>query len=42
MFIEVNGVNEPDYATLAIAFFASIDSYKRAAAVWNGGVDQAC
>ncbi|MCP9969071.1 hypothetical protein [Actinomadura madurae] len=34
-FIDVTGVEEPDYAALADAFFAGVDSHERAAAVWN-------
>jgi hypothetical protein len=34
-FIEVAGVDEPDYAALADAFFSGVDSHERAAAVWN-------
>ena len=34
-FVEVAGVDEPDYAALADAFFAGVDSHKRAAPVWN-------
>ncbi|TDC49951.1 hypothetical protein E1281_22640 [Actinomadura sp. KC345] len=34
-FVEVAGVDEPDYAALADAFFAGVDSHERAAAVWN-------
>lgn len=39
-FIEVIGVNEPDYAALADAFFAGVDSHEQAAAVWNAHLDQ--
>jgi hypothetical protein len=38
--IEVTGVNEPDYSTLADAFFAGVDSHEQAAAVWNAHLDQ--
>ncbi|GAA4603372.1 hypothetical protein GCM10023195_11120 [Actinoallomurus liliacearum] len=34
-FIEVTDVVEPDYAGLADAFFAGVDSHEQAAAVWN-------
>jgi hypothetical protein len=34
-FIEVTGVDEPDYAALADSFFSGVDSHERAAAVWN-------
>ncbi|TDC85585.1 hypothetical protein [Actinomadura sp. 7K507] len=34
-FMEVVGVDDPDYAALADAFFAGVDSHERAAAVWN-------
>jgi len=39
-FIEVTGVNEPDYGALADAFFAGVDSHEQAAAVWNAHLDQ--
>lgn len=39
-FIEVIGVNEPDYTALADAFFAGVDSHEQAAAVWNAHLDQ--
>jgi len=38
-FIEVAGVNEPDYGALADAFFAGVDSHEQAAAVWNAHLD---
>ncbi|GAA2097270.1 hypothetical protein [Actinomadura alba] len=34
-FIEVTGVDEPDYAALADSFFSGVDSHEPAAAVWN-------
>ena len=34
-FVEVTGIDEPDHAALADAFFAGVDSHERAAAVWN-------
>ncbi|GAB3481117.1 hypothetical protein [Amycolatopsis cihanbeyliensis] len=34
-FLEVAGVGEPDYDSLADAFFAGADSHEEAAAVWN-------
>lgn len=34
-FIEVAGVDVPDYTALADAFFSGVDSHERAAAVWN-------
>lgn len=40
-FIEVTGVDEPDYGALADAFFAGVDSHEQAAAVWNAHLDQA-
>ena len=39
-FIEVIGVDEPDYATLGEAFFAGVDSHESAAAVCNAHLDQ--
>ena len=39
-FIEVTGVDEPDYGALADAFFAGVDSHEQAAAVWNAHLDQ--
>jgi hypothetical protein len=39
-FIEVTGVDEPDYGGLADAFFAGVDSHGQAAAVWNAHLDQ--
>jgi len=39
-FIEVTGVNEPDYGALADAFLAGVDSHEQAAAVWNAHLDQ--
>ncbi len=38
-FIQVIGVNEPDYAALADAFFAGVDSHEAAAAVWSAHLD---
>ncbi|MFI0369595.1 hypothetical protein ACH35V_17105 [Actinomadura sp. 1N219] len=34
-FIDVMGMDEPDYAALADAFFAGVDSHEQAAATWN-------
>ncbi|MFD0687836.1 hypothetical protein [Actinomadura fibrosa] len=34
-FIDVTGVDSPDYATLADHFFSGVDSHERAAEVWN-------
>jgi hypothetical protein len=39
-FIEVIGVDKPDYAALGEAFFAGVDSHEPAAAVWNAHLDQ--
>lgn len=39
-FIEVTGVDEPDYKALADDFFAGVDSHEQAAAVWNAHLDQ--
>ena len=39
-FIEVIGVDEPDYAALGEAFFAGAGSHEPAAAVWNAHLDQ--
>lgn len=34
-FVEVTGVDDPDFAALADAFFAGVDSHEKAAEVWN-------
>ncbi|TDB88178.1 hypothetical protein E1264_12315 [Actinomadura sp. KC216] len=34
-FIDVVGVDEPDFAALADAFFAGVDSHEQAAATWD-------
>ncbi|WP_205718180.1 hypothetical protein, partial [Actinomadura soli] len=34
-FVDVVGVDEPDYAALADAFFDGVDSHEQAAAAWN-------
>ncbi|MFI0412192.1 hypothetical protein [Actinomadura sp. 3N508] len=34
-FMDVVGFDEPDYAALADAFFAGVDSHEQAAATWN-------
>jgi hypothetical protein len=34
-FIDVTGVDGPDYAALADFFFSGVDSHEQAAAVWN-------
>jgi hypothetical protein len=34
-FVEVTGLDEPDYAALADSFFSGVDSHEQAAAVWN-------
>jgi hypothetical protein len=39
-FINVAGADELDYAALAAAFFAGVDSHEQAAAVWNAHLDQ--
>jgi len=39
-FVEVIGVNEPDYGAFADAFFVGVDSHEQAAAVWNAHLDQ--
>ncbi|OLT38027.1 hypothetical protein BJF79_28130 [Actinomadura sp. CNU-125] len=40
-FLEVTGVDDPDLAPLADAFFSGVDSHEKAAAVWDAHlVDQ--
>ncbi|MCW3820202.1 hypothetical protein ONA91_37810 [Micromonospora sp. DR5-3] len=39
-FVEVTGVQQPDYAALAQAFFAGVDSHEEAAAVWSDHLDE--
>jgi hypothetical protein len=38
-FIEIVGVDEPDYEALGDAFFAGVDSHEEAAAIWNAHLD---
>lgn len=38
-FIEVVGVDRPDYPALSDAFFAGVDSHEQAAPVWNEHLD---
>ncbi|MFD0903865.1 hypothetical protein [Actinomadura sediminis] len=34
-FLEADGVDDPDFAGLADAFFSGVDSHEKAAEVWN-------
>jgi hypothetical protein len=40
LFVEVTGFDQPDYDTLADAFFNGVDSHEQAAAVWSAHLDQ--
>jgi hypothetical protein len=39
-FLDVAGVQAPDYVALAQAFFAGVDSHEEAAVIWNDHLDE--